>query len=164
MLLTGGAGFIGQHVLRELLARGHEVRVLNSLRADVHGEAPWTPPANIEFGAPTSATMRALDRALAGIEAVVHLAAKVELGVDIGTCRTMPPRTMPVPRELLAAMARAGVKRLTLASSMVVYGEGVGHCPGMARSRPGRATKPRSPPGNSSHPARTAARRSHRRW
>ena len=37
VLLTGGAGFIGRHVLHELLARGHEVRVLDSLRPDVHG-------------------------------------------------------------------------------------------------------------------------------
>ena len=49
VLLTGGAGFIGQHVLRELIARGHEVRVLDSLRADVHRAQPWTPPPGVEL-------------------------------------------------------------------------------------------------------------------
>ena len=49
VLLTGGAGFIGLHVLARLLARGHEVRVLDSLRADVHRGRPWQPPAGVEF-------------------------------------------------------------------------------------------------------------------
>ena len=43
VLLTGGAGFIGRHVLRELLARGHDVRVLDSLRPDVHADGKTAP-------------------------------------------------------------------------------------------------------------------------
>src|SRR4029077_7951827 len=52
VLLTGAAGFIGRYVLRELLARGHEVRALDSLRSDVHADPGWTPPgrATVERG------------------------------------------------------------------------------------------------------------------
>jgi dTDP-L-rhamnose 4-epimerase len=140
VLLTGGAGFIGRHVLRELLARGHKVRVLDSLRPDVHGE-PWTPPANIEFRRADIRDDAALDGALAGVEAVVHLAAKVGLGVDVQDLPDYASSNDAGTAQLLAAMARAKVKRLTLASSMVVYGEGVGHCVRHSAVTPGPRTE-----------------------
>jgi dTDP-L-rhamnose 4-epimerase len=128
VLLTGGAGFIGQHVLRELLARGHDVAVLDSLRPDVHRKA-WAPPAGIEFYEADMRDRYALDRAVAGRDAVIHLAAKVGLGVDVGDLPDYASSNDAGTAELLAAMARANVMRLTLASSMVVYGEGLGRCP-----------------------------------
>jgi dTDP-L-rhamnose 4-epimerase len=127
VLLTGGAGFIGRHVLRELMARGHEVRVLDSLRADVHANG-WRPPTGVEFHSADVRDAAAIDRALKGIEAVLHLAAKVGLGVDVGDLPDYASSNDVGTAELLAGMARAGIKRLTLASSMVVYGEGIGHC------------------------------------
>ena len=128
-LLTGGAGFIGQHVIRELLARGHEVRVLDSLRPDVHAASSWSPPTDVEFISGDVRDRVAIDRALSGVEAVLHLAAKVGLGVDVGDLPDYASSNDAGTAELLAGMARAGVSRLTLASSMVVYGEGLGHCP-----------------------------------
>ena len=128
-LLTGGAGFIGQHVMRELLARGHAVRVLDSLRPDVHAAGRWSPPADVEFEIGDVRDRAVIDRALAGVEAVLHLAAKVGLGVDVGDLPDYASSNDAGTAELLAGMARAGVSRLTLASSMVVYGEGVGQCP-----------------------------------
>jgi dTDP-L-rhamnose 4-epimerase len=128
-LLTGGAGFIGQHVVRELLARGHEVRVLDSLRADVHPQQAWQPPADVEMQVGDVRDRTVVDRALSGTDAVVHLAAKVGLGVDVGDLPDYASSNDAGTAELLAGMARAGVVRLTLASSMVVYGEGLGHCP-----------------------------------
>jgi dTDP-L-rhamnose 4-epimerase len=127
VLLTGGAGFIGQHVLRELVARGHAVRVMDSLRADVHAKQ-WMPPANTEFVQADVRDAREVDRALSGVEAVLHLAAKVGLGVDVQDLPDYASSNDSGIAELLAGMARAGVQRLTLASSMVVYGEGMGHC------------------------------------
>ena len=99
-----------------------------------------------------------------GIEAVVHLAAKVGLGVDVSDLPDYASSNDAGTAELLAAMARAGVKRLTLASSMVVYGEGLGNAPSMAPSRPGRALKRRWRRDNSSRPVRNAAGHSRPRW
>jgi dTDP-L-rhamnose 4-epimerase len=137
VLLTGGAGFIGRHVLAELMRRGHEVRVMDSLRDDVHrdGQA-WSPPRGAEFLAGDVRDARVLDAALAGIDAVIHLAAKVGLGVDIGDMPDYASSNDAGTAVLLAAMARAGVSRLTLASSMVVYGEGFGLCPEHGSVRP----------------------------
>jgi dTDP-L-rhamnose 4-epimerase len=128
-LLTGGAGFIGRHVMRELLARGHEVRVLDSLRADVHSDPDWSPPSGVEFQVGDVRDAAAVARALSGVEAVLHLAAKVGLGVDVGDLPDYASSNDSGTAVLLAGMARAGVMHLTLASSMVVYGEGVGKCP-----------------------------------
>jgi dTDP-L-rhamnose 4-epimerase len=129
VLLTGGAGFIGTHVLRELLARGHTVRVLDSLRPDVHAADSAKTIDDVDFHIADVRDAAALDRALLGVEAVLHLAAKVGLGVNVGDLPDYASSNDAGTAELLAAMARADVKRLTLASSMVVYGEGLGRCP-----------------------------------
>lgn len=143
VLLTGGAGFIGQHVLRELMARGHEVRVFDSLRADVHGKkGPWAPPGGVELVTADVRDATAIDSALVGVAAVLHLAAKVGLGVDVADLPDYASSNDAGTAELLAGMARKGVSRLTLASSMVVYGEGVGHCSEHGAVTPGpRAEK-----------------------
>ena len=141
VLLTGGAGFIGQHVMRELTGRGHAVRVLDSLRTDVHGGPRWTPPAGVDLHVADVRDRSALDGALAGVEAVLHLAAKVGLGVDVGDLPDYASSNDAGTAELLAGMARASVKRLTLASSMVVYGEGVGHCGQHGAVAPGPRTQ-----------------------
>ena len=137
VLVTGGAGFIGQHVVREFLARGHEVRVMDSLRPDVHAGRPWKQPTDVEFVDADVRDAGALDRALAGTEAVAHLAAKVGLGVDVQDLPDYAASNDVGTAELLAAMARTNVKRLTLASSMVVYGEGLGKCAEHGATIPG---------------------------
>ena len=135
VLLTGGAGFIGRHVLRALLARGHAVTVLDSLRPDVHA-ADARLPEGAEAIVADVRDAAALDRALEGVEAVLHLAAKVGLGVAVSDLPDYASSNDAGTAELLAAMARAKVGRLTLASSMVVYGEGLGRCPEHGAVRP----------------------------
>ena len=125
VLVTGGAGFIGTHVRAALSAAGHELRVLDSLRPDVH-RVPPPPIAGLQVGDVRDPA--ALDRALTDIDVVVHLAAKVGLGVDVQDLPDYADSNMHGTAALLAAMARAGVVDLVQASSMVVYGEGFGQC------------------------------------
>lgn len=134
VLLTGGAGFIGTHVLHRLRERGHDVVVYDSLRPDVHRGAP---PRLAGLVRADVRDAGALDRALPGVDAVVHLAAKVGLGVDVQDLPDYADSNVHGTAVLLAAMARAGVGRLVLASSMVVYGEGLGHCAEHGDVRPG---------------------------
>ena len=136
ILLTGGAGFIGLHVLAGLLARGHQVRLLDSLRPDVHATQTFDCPAGVDFIRGDVRDADVVARVLDGQEAVIHLAAKVGLGVEIGDMPDYASSNDVGIAVLLAGMARTGVRRLTLASSMVVYGEGEARCAGHGLVRP----------------------------
>jgi len=119
VLLTGGAGFIGGHVHDALVAHGHDVRVLDLVTgSDVRDPG-------------------VVDVAVSGVDAVCHLAAKVGLGVDEQDLPAYASHNDLGTAVLLAAMSRAGVDRLVLASSMVVYGEGLGRCATHGAVRPG---------------------------
>ncbi len=123
LLVTGGSGFIGAAVVEAALDADWAVRVLDSLRADVHGSVPPLDP-RIEFvhgDVRDAATVRT---ALAGVDAVSHQAAKVGLGVDFADAPDYVSSNDLGTAVLLAGMADARVRRLVLASSMVVYGEG----------------------------------------
>jgi len=136
VLVTGGAGFIGSHVTAALLAAGHRVRVLDS----GHPAAHSGPPPDDVHGVPVlRADVR--DRstvagALRGVDAVVHQAAMVGMGVDLDDLPDYVGCNDLGTAVLLAEMARAGVHRLVLASSMVVYGEGTYRCPADGPARP----------------------------
>jgi dTDP-L-rhamnose 4-epimerase len=129
VLVTGGAGFIGQHVVRGLAERGHDVHLLDSLRPDVHGATTsWRPSDTVTFQQGDVRDPKAVATALKGIDAVIHLAAKVGLGVDVTDLPDYSSSNDVGTAVLLVAMAQARVRRLTLASSMVVYGEGNALC------------------------------------
>ncbi|TQJ46726.1 NAD-dependent epimerase/dehydratase family protein [Streptomyces sp. NBC_00080] len=122
VLVTGGAGFIGSHVVDALRARGHEALVYD-VRQD--------PAADVRDAV-------AVARALDGIDAVCHQAAMVGLGDGVTDAAEYVSRNDLGTAVLLAAMAAAGVGRLVLAGSMVVYGEGRYECRehGVVRPRP----------------------------
>jgi len=139
VLVTGGAGFIGAAVVSAVLDAGHDVRVLDALLPEVHA-AGW--PAHLDPRAErVHADVRTMpDDLLDGIDAVSHQAAMVGLGVDLDDLPSYVGHNELGTAVLLAAMARRGVQRLVLASSMVVYGEGRYTCSEHGVVRPGPRT------------------------
>jgi dTDP-L-rhamnose 4-epimerase len=129
ILVTGGAGFIGSHVVTAARDAGHEVRVLDALLPAVHpaGAQPALPDG-VEVLVGDVRDAATVDRALRGIDTVCHQAAMVGLGVDVQDMPEYAGINGFGTAVLLAAMARADVDRLVLASSMVVYGEGRYEC------------------------------------
>src|SRR5271154_6595089 len=86
VLVTGGAGFIGSHVVEALGSAGHEVRVLDALLPCVHpdGMPPSSGDPGFDFVHGDVRDGSTVDAALRGVSVVCHLAAMVGLGVDFG--------------------------------------------------------------------------------
>jgi dTDP-L-rhamnose 4-epimerase len=127
ILLTGGVGFIGSHVAESLLEAGHEVRVLDCLLPAAHRGKPDVPPG-VEFRHADLRDPQAVGDAVVGVDAVCHQAAMVGLGVGLEDAPDYVEANVLGTAVLLRAMAAARVRRLVLASSMVVYGEGRYRC------------------------------------
>lgn len=131
--MTGGAGFVGSHVVRALHDRGHEAVVLDALLPSVHAEVlpdPGWLHADVRDAVAVASALR-------GIDAVCHQAAMVGLGTDFSDAPDYVGCNDLGTAVLLAAMAQAGVRGLVLAGSMVVYGEGRYECPRHGVVRPG---------------------------
>jgi dTDP-L-rhamnose 4-epimerase len=120
VLLTGAAGFIGAAVGAVLRERGHDVIAMDALLPSAHG-AQAQPDSIIKADVRDGAALREL---LAGVDVVSHQAAVVGAGVDAADAPAFASHNDLGTATLLAAMAAAGCRRLVLASSMVVYGEG----------------------------------------
>jgi dTDP-L-rhamnose 4-epimerase len=128
VLVTGGAGFIGSHVVEALAARGDEVTIVDSGHPGAHRTALPGSIAGIPVRLADVRDRAALEPLLAGVDVVVHQAAMVGLGVDLDDLPEYVGCNDLGTAVLLAAMARTEVRRLVLASSMVVYGEGAYAC------------------------------------
>jgi dTDP-L-rhamnose 4-epimerase len=134
VLITGAAGFIGSHVAGSLAARGHDVVALDNLLPQAHGSSP-PPCEGVHRGDVQDAEL--LGRLLRGVDVVCHQAAVVGHGLDPSDAPDYAFHNDYGTAVLLAAMHAAGVRRLVLASSMVVYGEGRYECPAHGIVRPG---------------------------
>ncbi|BEL06703.1 NAD-dependent epimerase/dehydratase family protein [Actinoplanes sichuanensis] len=139
VLVTGGAGFIGTHVVAALLEAGHAVTILDSGHPGAHRTPPDAVPGAVLHRADLT-DRAAVAAALTGVGAVIHQAAMVGLGVDLEDLPEYVRCNDLGTAVLLAGMARAGVGRLVLASSMVVYGEGAYTCPVHETVRPAPRT------------------------
>jgi dTDP-L-rhamnose 4-epimerase len=127
VLVTGGAGFIGAHLARELLERGDHVRVLDNLHPQVHGggERPEYLAAEAELTVGDIRDPEAVGRALRGIDEVVHLTARVGVGQSMYEMAEYTSVNALGTAVLLEALLDHPVGRLVVASSMSVYGEGL---------------------------------------
>ena len=129
ILVTGGAGFIGSHVVDLLVSQGHEVRVLDLLHPDVHAQAPDYLNDAADLRRADIRDIDAVSAAVRGIEAVSHQASMVGLGVDLDDIVSYTSNNDLGTAVLLQALHRERFRgRLVLASSMVVYGEGAYRC------------------------------------
>jgi dTDP-L-rhamnose 4-epimerase len=123
-VVTGGAGFIGRQLCEELLSHGNNVRVLDSLVPQVHGDAEPILP-DVEFIAGDIRDPGPLDRVLPGADGVFHLAAEVGVGQSMYEIVRYVGGNDLGTAVLLERLARNPVRRLVVASSMSVYGEGL---------------------------------------
>jgi dTDP-L-rhamnose 4-epimerase len=133
VLITGGAGFIGSHLADELLEHGYEVRALDNLSDQVHG--PHGPDAGRpEYLSPEVELIEgdvrdpeAVKAALDGVDAVYHFAARVGVGQSMYEIEKYTSVNNLGTAVLLEALleAKTPVRRLVVASSMSIYGEGL---------------------------------------
>ncbi len=130
ILVTGGAGFIGSHIVDALVRRGQRVRVLDALLPGAHVAVPdyLNPGAELIHGDLRDPDM--VDSALRDVDAVCHQASMVGLGTGLHDMADYVQHNDLGTAVLLSRLAAAGLEgRLVLASSMVVYGEGHYVCP-----------------------------------
>ncbi len=138
VLLTGAAGFIGAHVGGALREAGHEVVGVDAMLPLAHG-AYTQPPVDVRRLDVRDAD--ALSGLLTGVDVVCHQAAMVGAGVDAADAPSFAANNDLGTAVLLAAMAQTGVRRLVLASSMVVYGSGRYTCAAHGVVEPAGRTK-----------------------
>jgi dTDP-L-rhamnose 4-epimerase len=127
VLITGGAGFIGSHVAAVLLQRGFRVRALDLLVPQVHadGGRPDYLDPEVELVRGDVCDTHAVRRALIDVDSVIHLAARVGVGQSMYEISDYVAVNSLGTAVLLQALLEHPVKRLVVASSMSIYGEGL---------------------------------------
>jgi dTDP-L-rhamnose 4-epimerase len=127
ILITGGAGFIGSHLADRLLENGYSIRALDNLCPQVHGRRvrPGYLNREVELVSGDIRDPDVVRRALAGVHAVIHLAATAGVGQSMYEIAHFTSINATGTAVLLEELARRPVEKLVVASSMSVYGEGL---------------------------------------
>ncbi|MBM3788606.1 MAG: NAD-dependent epimerase/dehydratase family protein [Acidobacteria bacterium] len=191
LLITGGAGFIGSCIVRRWISAGRSVRVLDNLSEQIHGKAAgeptWASHPLVDFVRGSVTERSDWVRALDGVREIVHLAAETGTAQSMyeisryTTCNAIGTGLM---LEALRESTSSRVRRVLLASSRSIYGEGAYRCDhcGLARTIPDARTggdlaagrwEPRCPvcaatltaiPTSESDPPRTASIYAATKW
>jgi dTDP-L-rhamnose 4-epimerase len=146
VLITGGAGFVGRHLTHALIEKGYGVRVLDALVPQVHPGS--VPPADLHPAAELIVgdvrDEHCVEQALRGVDSVIHLAAEVGVGQSMYEIpRFVSANSLGTAVLLQAVLAhRSTIRKVVVASSMTLYGEGCGYCPEHGRVEPELRTLP----------------------
>lgn len=131
ILITGGAGFIGTHLVSFAREAGLRVRILDNLSPQIHGEnARFIQPVGVEFIKGDVRSRGDLEAALEGVDTIVHLAAETGTGqsmYEIDRYYAVNVQGTALLCDILANR-RHNVRKVILASSRSVYGEGAYIC------------------------------------
>jgi dTDP-L-rhamnose 4-epimerase len=133
VLITGGAGFIGSHLVDAMLARGYQVTVLDNLSPQVHADAELD-----DEGWPVYLDRRAkriksdlldegvFEKSIEGVTHLAHLAASVGVGQSMTHIVDYTRNNVMTAAAMLETLSRKphGIERIAVASSMSIYGEG----------------------------------------
>lgn len=124
VLVTGGAGFIGSHLVDRLIEEGYKVRVVDNLSAgSLSNVEEWVDTSNFEFVRGDLRDPSVASESVRGVEAVFHLAANPEVRIGSQKPEEVYENNVVTTYNLLEAMRRHGVKKLVFTSSSTVYGE-----------------------------------------
>ena len=132
-LITGGAGFIGSHLVDTLLARGYEVTVLDSLLPQVHGDAELDDDGWPVYLDPRARRIKGdlldegvFEKSVEGVTHLAHLAASVGVGQSMTHIVDYTRNNVMTAAVMLEMLSRKPhrIERIAVASSMSIYGEG----------------------------------------
>jgi dTDP-L-rhamnose 4-epimerase len=131
-LVTGGAGFIGCHLVEYLIRQGYGVRVIDNLNPQIHGRQRALPgyfPGSAEFVFGDVCDQSVVEDALRDVDIVFHLAAETGVGQSMYEATNYARTNVTGTAALWDAIGATGsVRKVVLASSRAVYGEGAYEC------------------------------------
>lgn len=128
ILVTGGAGFIGTHLVDSLIEKSHKVRILDSIIEQVHGGKIPKLNKKAEFIKGDVRDIEAVSAAMRDIDIVYHLAAETGVGQSQYEIERYVATNTLGTAVVLQAAAAAKVKQFLITSSRAVYGEGLHRC------------------------------------
>jgi len=130
VLITGGAGFIGSHLVDLLIEKGYQVRVLDSFHPQVHRERPTYLNPSCEYIEGDIRDRRLLSSLIAEAEGIFHFASRVGVGQSMYQVEEYVDENVRGTSVLLDILAneKHNIQKLVVASSMSIYGEGAYKC------------------------------------
>ena len=133
VLVTGGAGFIGSHLVDELVRRGYGVRALDIFEKQVHqGKKPDYLNKKCEYIKGDVRNLKDLKKAIDGVNVVFHLAAQVGVGQSMYQIEKYVSHntlgTAILMEYIISNRAKLKIRKIVVASSMSIYGEGAYKC------------------------------------